>query len=243
MAKNKPKIPASAAQRVGARLTAIRRFAAEKIRKKIREEGRSYIPEEPALMDASDLVIADSGGKHLHPNSKYREEYAKFAAEMCRLGATDVEVARGLGISLSCLWRWQATHETFFRAFLEGKDHCDDRVERALYQRAVGYSHPDLHISSYQGQPVVVPYIKHIPPDVGAASRWLKSRRKDQWGESQELTLKGDDVFADMWKAISTGQVLSILKSDEPVDENPDLHSGGGSEDEWGSSSEKGESD
>jgi len=159
-------------------------------------------------MDASDLLL---DGDKRKARSKYLPQYANIAAEMCRLGATDIEVARGLGISLSCLWRWQSQHEEFFRAFLEGKDHCDDRVERALYHRAVGYSHPDLHISNYQGTPVVVPYIKHIPPDVAAASRWLKSRRKEQWAENQEINLKGDDAFNEMWKAISAGQVLPVL--------------------------------
>lgn len=210
MAK-KSKTPPELARRVGGRLTAARRAAAERIRADIRENGRSYAPKEPPLVNAADLLPAK--GKKRGVKSKYRPEYAAFAAEMCRLGATDVEVARGLGISLSCLWRWQGEHETFFRAFLEGKDYCDDRVERALYHRAVGYSYPDLNISTYEGRPVVVPYIKHVIPDVGAASRWLKSRRKEKWGETQEISLKGDDAFAEMWKAISTGQVLPVLKS------------------------------
>lgn len=196
-------------QKRGAQLTAMRRAKAARIKKQIREEGTTPLPDNPPLIDASDLPlpINDNG------NSKYRPEYANFAREMCRLGATDVEVARGLGISLSCLWRWQSKYEDFFKAFLEGKDHCDDRVERALYHRAVGYSYPAVKIMNHQGVPVVVPYMEHIPPDVGAATKWLKSRRKEQWGDQQEINITGDESFASIWQAISTGQILPMIES------------------------------
>lgn len=195
-------------RRNGAQLTARRRASAERIRRKIRAEGRSEEPDNPPLIDATDIALGDKP----HGNSRYRKEYANFARQMCKLGATDIEVAKGLGISLSCLWKWQSQNDDFFQAFLEGKDACDDRVERALYHRAVGYSHPTVKIMNYQGSPVVVPYIEHLPPDVAAASRWLKSRRKEQWGETQSLQIQGDEMFTDIWNAIATGQVLPMLK-------------------------------
>ena len=211
----------SDSQRKQAQTTARRRASAQRIRRKIAAEGRSPEPENPPLIDPADLSL---GEKKRHGHVRYREEYADFAREMCKLGATDVEVARGLGISLSCLWSWQGTYEPFFRAFLEGKDACDDRVERALYHRAVGYSHPSVKIMNHQGTPVVVPYVEHLPPDVGAASRWLKSRRKEQWGERQELSIKGDEMFTEIWNAIATGQVLPMLTSDR-VPEDDDAES------------------
>lgn len=205
-------------QKRGANSTAARRAAAERIRKKIQKEGRSELPEDPPLIDPHEMLL----GEKQHGRSKYRPEYASFAKEMCRLGATDIEVARGLGISLSCLWRWQSQNEEFFRAFLEGKDACDDRVERALYHRAVGYAHPAVKIMNYQGSPVVVPYVEHIPPDVGAASRWLKSRRKEEWGDRQELDLTGGEAFTNIWNAIASGQVLPMLTAPVPQEEDED---------------------
>lgn len=213
-----------AIRRRGARLTAIRRASAAKIRAEIATNGRSPLPDEPRLLDPNDLILTAEGKPKT--TTTYKPEYANFAAEMCRLGATDMEVARGLGISLSVLWHWQGNHEEFFKAFLEGKDFCDDRVQRALYQRAVGYSHPDLHISSFQGRPVVVPYLKHVPGDVGAQSRWLKARRKGEWADKTEINLTGDDTFNAMWKAISTGQVVPLLTAGEPVDGDDPADSG-----------------
>lgn len=194
----------------GAELTARRRTSAERIKRRIKTEGAQPLPEDPPLIDPSDIVLS----KEKHGRSKFRPEYIDVAREMCRLGATDIEVARGLSISLSCLWRWQSEHEDFFRAFLEGKDHCDDRVERAMYHRAVGYSFPAVKIFNNQGVPVVVPYIEHVPPDVGAQSRWLKHRRKDDWGDQNQLDLtSGAEAFANIWNAIATGQVLPMLKA------------------------------
>lgn len=209
-------------RRRGAKFTANRRALAEKIKKKIKTEGRDPMPEDPPLVDASNLPL----GNPNHTPKGYRPEYANFAREMARLGATDIEIARGLNISMSTMWGWQSRHEDFFTAFLEGKDYCDDRVERALYNRAVGYSYPEVQISVHQGVPVVVPYIKHIPPDSGAATRWLRSRRRDKWAEKTEVTLGGDEQFTQVWQAIAQGQVHAMLPggelepSKEPADDS-----------------------
>ncbi len=213
------------AKRRGARLTAMRRASYLKIKEQIAKKGRSPLPPEPKLLDAKELIdpqdipLPDANKHHA---DKYDPKYANFVAEMCRLGATDMEVARGLGVSLSVLWRWQAKYEDFFKAFLEGKDACDERVERSLYLRAVGYSYPAVKIFNNNGEPVVVPYIEHLPPDVSAQSRWLKSRKKDVWGDKQEVNLTGDKAFSEMWNAICTGQVLPLLGTDT-------LYSGGNS--------------
>ena len=58
---------------------------------------------------------------------------------------------------------------------------ADDRVERSLYHRAVGYSFESEKIFHHQGEVVRVPIIEHVPPDVGAAMSWLKNRRPDKW--------------------------------------------------------------
>ena len=204
-------------KRRGARLTAARRASAARIRAEFKEHGRPPIGEEPALFDASNLCLGDPTKE----KKSYKPEYCDIVREICQLGGTDIQVARALHVSLSVLWSWQARYEEFFKAFLAGKDFADDRVERALYHRAVGYSHPQVKIFNHQGTPVVVPYIEHLPPDVGAASRWLKSRRKEVWAEKTEINLSGDEAFNQMWQAISTGQVLPLLTG-EPLDGDGD---------------------
>ncbi|MCG8643425.1 MAG: hypothetical protein MI862_27100 [Desulfobacterales bacterium] len=43
----------------------------------------------------------------------------------------------------------------------------------ALYKRAVGYSHPDVHISVYQGDVIITDITKHYPPDPVSAREFL----------------------------------------------------------------------
>lgn len=47
-------------------------------------------------------------------------------------------------------------------------------VYHALYKRAIGYSHPDVHISNYQGDITKTDIIKVYPPDPAAAKEFLE---------------------------------------------------------------------
>jgi hypothetical protein len=54
---------------------------------------------------------------------------------------TDIEVAEMLGIGLATLYRWKLDFPAFSRVFKLGKEEADNRVERSLYSRAVGYAY------------------------------------------------------------------------------------------------------
>lgn len=113
--------------------------------------------------------------------SGYSTEFVKDAVKLCAMGATDLEIADFFDINVMTFYRWQAKYPEFCEALKVGKDACDDRVERSLYHRAVGYSHDAVKVLQFQGAPVIIPYREHVPPDVGAATLWLKNRRKEVW--------------------------------------------------------------
>lgn len=119
----------------------------------------------------------------------YREEYAGQAEKLCQLGATDLELADFFEVSVRTIYRWKLDHDEFCQALRAGKDACDDRVERALYNRAIGYTHDAVKIFMPSGadKPVYADYREHVPPDPGAALNWLKNRRPDQWREKSEI--------------------------------------------------------
>src|SRR6516162_841692 len=71
----------------------------------------------------------------------YSPKLAAIARKCCGRGMTDIEVADMLGIGLATLYRWKAEHPAFSRVFKLGKAGADDRVERSLYSRAVGYDY------------------------------------------------------------------------------------------------------
>jgi hypothetical protein len=63
------------------------------------------------------------------------------------------------------------------------------RVERSLYERAVGYSYEAVKIfmPANRSKPVYAKYIEHVPPDVTAGIFWMKNRDPQHWRDSQQL--------------------------------------------------------
>lgn len=123
---------------------------------------------------------------HAGRPSSYDPEFAEQARKLCRLGATDYELADFFDVDVRTIYRWKHSHEKFCQALIVGKDQCDDRVERALYQRAVGYSFNSEKIFSHQGTVTRAEIVEHVPPDPGAAKLWLTNRRPEAWREKVE---------------------------------------------------------
>lgn len=118
----------------------------------------------------------------------YEPLLSEQAKKLCLYGATDVEVADFFGIAVSTLYKWKHDFPEFSEALKSGKESADDRVERSLYHRAIGYSFDALKIAvNSQGDVTKVPYREHLPPDTTAGIFWLKNRRKDQWRDRHEF--------------------------------------------------------
>lgn len=113
--------------------------------------------------------------------SSYDPKFADQARKLCELGATDMELAEFLGVEVRTIYRWKHEHDEFCQALIVGKEDLDNRVERSLYQRAVGYSFNSEKIWQHQGEVIRADTIEHVPPDPGAAMSWLKNRRGDVW--------------------------------------------------------------
>lgn len=121
--------------------------------------------------------------------SEYQEEFAGQAAKLCQLGATDYELADFFEVNTATIYRWKNTFPEFCEAVVVGKEKADDRVERALYNRAVGYSFESEKVFQFQGEVVRADLVEHVPPDAGAAMNWLKNRRGDKWRDKSEVDL------------------------------------------------------
>jgi hypothetical protein len=123
--------------------------------------------------------------------SKYRKEFARIAKAMCRQGATDYELAQEFEVATSTIWRWCSKYPEFCNAIKVEKASFDDRVERSLAQRALGYSYHAEKPFQYQGEVMKVQYVEHVPPDVSAAKFWLLNRRRAQWSDTSRHELTG----------------------------------------------------
>ncbi len=136
----------------------------------------------------------------------YTPELAAQAQALCQLGATDAELADFFGVAISTVGLWKTRHREFSEALKAGKGEVDDRVERSLLQRALGYTYDAVKIfpprtvvrrnkgkkTTVEVRPVIVPYREHVPPDVVAAIFWLKNRRRDEWRDVQRHEHDGE---------------------------------------------------
>ena len=121
-----------------------------------------------------------------------------IAKELGADGLTDKEIAKLFGVTEQTLNNWKRKFPMFFVSLKAGKAQADDKVEAALYQRAVGYSAPDVHISNHQGSVTMTPIIKHYPPDTTAQIFWLKNRKPDKWRDHQDHNLDVTGIFLEM---------------------------------------------
>ena len=136
--------------------------------------------------------------------TKYRPEFVKQTEKLCKLGATDQQLADFFEVKVLAIHQWKLVHPEFSEATKIGKDICDDRVERSLYQRAMGYEQEEVKIFMPAGatEPVYAPYTAKIAPDVTACIFWLKNRRKMEWRDKQDVDLGASEGFAALLEGI-----------------------------------------
>ncbi|NLW90671.1 MAG: hypothetical protein GXY34_03605 [Syntrophomonadaceae bacterium] len=129
------------------------------------------------------MTVPGKGGRP----TDYKEDYCKKAYKLCLLGATDKEMADIFGVAESTLNLWKKEHKEFSESLKMGKEAADANVANRLYQRAMGYQHPEDKIFNDNGEPLIVPTTKHYPPDPTAAIFWLKNRQPQKWRDKQEI--------------------------------------------------------
>lgn len=123
--------------------------------------------------------------------SKYAAAFVAQAEKLCRLGATDIEIADFFEVDVRTLYRWKGQHEAFCQALKAGKDVSDERVERSLFSRANGYEHDEVDIRVVAGAIVQTQVRKFYAPDTTAAIFWLKNRRPEAWRDKSEIEHSG----------------------------------------------------
>jgi hypothetical protein len=131
---------------------------------------------------------------------------------MAKLGATDMEIAQALKVSIGAVELWCRTHKEFLRAIKPAKGVADDRAERSLFRSATGYSYDSEELflvdvvtekkvpgEKPEDRPTIVttrtkeviraPVVKHQPPHPTSLIFWLKNRRKDRWRDFKATEL------------------------------------------------------
>lgn len=138
-------------------------------------------PATPKKREAGTTAPRSKGGRP----SSYKAEYAQQVAKLCRLGATDKEIAAFFEVHEDTINEWKKVHPEFSESLKEGKAAADAEVADKLFKRATGYEHKAVKIvaDAKTGAEHQVEYIERYPPDTTAAIFWLKNRRPDLWRE------------------------------------------------------------
>jgi len=130
----------------------------------------------------------------IHSTDKKRGRKSKLPTidynqveKLTRLGATDKELADFYEVTEQTINNWKKEDVQFFESLKRGKEIADAEVAEKLYQRAIGYSHPEEKIFQYEGGIIRADTTKHYAPDTTAGIFWLKNRRPDKWRDKQDI--------------------------------------------------------
>lgn len=135
--------------------------------------------------------------------TRYIPAYCTLVKKLCKIGATDDQIADFIGIHRDTLYEWKKVHPEFSDALKTAKEDFDEQVEKSLLHRALGYEHPDTKILQHNGVPIVVKTVKHYPPSEIACFFWLQNRQPDKWRRINDQGPAGNEIVAAALKEIA----------------------------------------
>jgi hypothetical protein len=146
----------------------------------------------PARKPAAKKTPQEAGKLGGRP-TKFKPEYLQQVRKLCLLGLTDEEIAAVWGVGIRTFHDWKHSQPGFAEALAMGKVVADAEVAHSLFQRAIGYTHPEVVITSYQGEITKTRVTRHYPPDTPAALRWLHNRQRSRWQHNPDPADGNDD--------------------------------------------------
>ena len=126
----------------------------------------------------------------------YRVEYDEQVYKLCLLGMVDLQLSEFFRVTEQTLNTWKKVYPSFLESMTRGKALADAEVAHKLYQRACGYSQEAVKVFNNSGAPMVVPYTENFPPDVNAATMWLRNRQHKLWRAQNDTLVPAADVAA-----------------------------------------------
>jgi len=131
--------------------------------------------------------------------TKYRAEWPDKAREMAKQGLVDKDIAYNFGIHATTMVRLKREHPELEQAINEGRRVANQKVESALFKRAVGFQAEEVTTkiiklqdddgNEVQREVEVTKKTKQVAPDTGACMCWLKNRDPQNWRDRHDVNL------------------------------------------------------
>ena len=120
--------------------------------------------------------------------TEYKSSYNLQVQKLCKLGATDKDIANFFNVCEKTINNWKKDYPGFLQSIKKGKVIADIKVSESLFKRATGYQHREDVFFSYKGLIISQKTTKHYAPDTTAMIFWLKNRNPSNWKDKQEVT-------------------------------------------------------
>lgn len=137
-----------------------------------------------------------------------------IAYNLALLGATDVQMANALDVSVKTIEYWKRTNAEFRESLLRGKLIADSEVAASLLKCALGFDYQEDQVVTFHGETQTVKITRHRPANPWAAYKWLSLRNRDHWHDTQTVDITSKKITANLnidLSDISTDE-LTLLK-------------------------------
>lgn len=146
------------------------------------------------MKKAGNAKRVEKKNKRGRPNKKDGIDLERLA-KLCIAGCTNAQIAIAFGICEKTLYTYMREDKDFLHTVKNNVELADSLVERSLWERAIGYSHPEEKIFQYEGTIIRAETTRQYPPDTAAAFIWLKNRKSDKWKDKQEVQQSGEVIL------------------------------------------------
>lgn len=100
---------------------------------------------------------------------------------------TKNELAKKLGVAPKTLSLWERKYPQIEEALRQGREITDVQVENAILKKALGFETTEIKkVVKADGAEETTTIHKSVPPDVSAASVWLKNRCPERWRDKPQ---------------------------------------------------------
>ena len=145
-----------------------------------------------------------------------------------RQGVTIAAIAEQIGISQQTFQLWRKKSRRIKKACEVSVEACNMKVEKSLFERAVGYDYEEETWELLEGELRLTKVIKkHCPPDIKAIMHWLYNRKSDSWRAVQEplestqfVETVGDILVA--MKQVAESGVEATVSNEKSIDVKED---------------------